>query len=93
MYVIVHKDISTAVFYLGDKIYRNEYFIVVYDMDWLPCIAELSNHLFFDYVGSLIINHKYIVNEAAGGGNVYFDRGKASPQYQKSQKYFLGCLL
>ena len=37
-YVTVHKDISTAVFTLGDKIYRNWYLTVVNDMDWLPCL-------------------------------------------------------
>ena len=35
------------------------------------------------------MNHKYIVNEDADRGNVYFDRGKASSQCQKRQKYFL----
>ena len=32
-HVAVHKYISTSYFYLGDKIYRNEYIIVVNDMD------------------------------------------------------------
>ena len=59
-------------------------------MDWLPCLGELYNHFCFDYVGSLIINHKYIGNEDASRGNVYFDIGKASSQCQKRQKYFFG---
>ena len=29
-------------------------------MDWLPCLGEFSNRICFYYVGSLIINHKYI---------------------------------
>ena len=61
-------------------------------MDWLPRLQELSKYLCFDYVGSLIMNHKDIGNEDSGRGNVYFDRGKASDQYQKRQKYFLDCL-
>ena len=59
----MHKDIYTAVFYLGNKIYRNEYINVVNDMVWLPCLRELSNHFCFYYVGVLIMNHKYILNE------------------------------
>ena len=50
-HVSAHKDISTAIFYLGDKIYRNEYITVVNEMDWLTFLGELSNHLCFDYVG------------------------------------------
>ena len=65
-HVTVHKDISTAVFYLGNKIYGNEYTTVVNDMDWLPCLGYLSNNFCFYYVGSLIMNHKYIGNEDAG---------------------------
>ena len=61
-------------------------------MDWLPYLGELSNHLCFDYVGSLIMNHKDIGNEDAGRGNVYFDKGKVSAQCHKRQKYFLDCL-
>ena len=38
-HVTVHKDISTAVFYFGDKIYRNEYITVLIDMYWLPCLG------------------------------------------------------
>ena len=87
-HVTLHRDISTEVFYLGGKIYRNEYITIVNHMDWLPCLGELSNHLCFDYVGSLIMNCKYIGNDDAGRGNVYFDRGKASSQRQKRQKYF-----
>ena len=78
----MHKYISTAVFYLGGKIYRNEYTTVVNDMDCLPCRGELSNHFCFYYIGSLIMNHKYIGNEDAGRGNVYFGIGKASYQCQ-----------
>ena len=37
-HVTMHKYISTAVFYLGDKIYRNEYITVVNGMDWIPCL-------------------------------------------------------
>ena len=59
-------------------------------MDWLPCLGELSNHVCFVYVGSIIINYKDIGNEDTGRGNVYFDIGKSSSQYQKRQKYFLG---
>ena len=88
----MHKDISTSVFYLGDKIYRNEYITVVNEMDWLPCLQELSNNLCFDYIGSLIMNNKDIGNEDAGRGNIYFDRGKASAQCQKRKKYFLDFL-
>ena len=36
------------------------------------------------------MNHKDIGNEDDGRGNVYFDSGKASAQYQKRQKYFFG---
>ena len=36
-HVTVHTDISTAVFNLGDKIYRNEYITVVSYMDWITC--------------------------------------------------------
>ena len=50
------------------------------------------NHFCFDYVVSLIMNHKYIGNEYDGRGNVYFDKGKASTQCQRRQKYFLYCL-
>ena len=85
-HVTVHTDIYTAVFYFGVKIYRNEYITVLNDMDWLPCLGEISNHLCFDYVGSLIMDHKYIGNEDSGRGNVYFDRGKASSQCEKRQK-------
>ena len=88
MHVTMHKDISTAVIYLGGKMYRKEYLTVLNDIDWLPCIRELSNYFCFDYVGSLIMNHEDIGNEDSGRGNVYFDRGKASAQYQKRQKYF-----
>ena len=35
-------------------------------MDWLPCLGEFSNHFFFDYVGSIITNHKYIGNKFFG---------------------------
>ena len=42
-HVAMNKDISTAVFYLGDKIYRNWYITIVNDMDCLPCLGELSN--------------------------------------------------
>ena len=91
-HVTVHKYISTAVFYLGDKIYSNEYTTVVNDMCWIPCLGEIYNSFCFYYVGSLIMNHKYIENEDAGGVNVYFDRGKASSQCQKRRKDFLGCL-
>ena len=91
-HVILHKDISTAFFYLWYKIYRNEYLTVVNDMDWIPCLQELSNHICFDHVGSIIMNNKDVGNENAGRGNVYFERGKASAQFQKSQKGFLGCL-
>ena len=73
-HVTVHKDISTEVFYLGDKIYRNEYITVVNDMDWLTCLGKLSNTLCFYYVGSLIMNYKYIGNEDSSRGNIYFDR-------------------
>ena len=38
----------------------------VNDMDWLPCIGELSNHLCFYFVGSIIINHKCIGNDFFG---------------------------
>ena len=72
IHVTVQKDISITVFNLEDKIYRNEYITFVNDMDWLPCLGELSNHFYFDYVGSLIMNHKYIGNEDAGRSNVYF---------------------
>ena len=89
-HVTVHKDISTAVFNLGDKIYRYYYITVFNDMDWLPYLRELSNHFCFDYFGSLIMNHKYIGNEDAGRVNVYFYRGKASHQCQKRQKEFFG---
>ena len=89
-HVTVHKDISTAVFNLGDTIFRNEYITVVNDMYWLPCLGELYIHLCYDYVVSIIINHMYIGNEYAGRGNVYFDRGKASSQCQNRQKYFVG---
>ena len=89
-HITVNTDISTAVLNLRDKIYRNEYINVVNNMDWLPCIGELSNNFCFDYVLSLIMNHNCIVNEDSGRGNVYFDRGKASSQCQKRQKYFLG---
>ena len=34
----------------------------VNDMDWLTCLGEFSNHICFNYVGSLIMNHKYIGN-------------------------------
>ena len=61
-------------------------------MDWIPCLGGISNHFCFDYVVSLIINHKYVVNEDASRGNVYFERGKASYQCHKRQKYFLDCL-
>ena len=61
-HVTVHKYISTAVFYLGDKIYRNEYIPVLNDMDCLPCLGELYNHFYFDYVGSLIMHRKGIGN-------------------------------
>ena len=64
----------------------NEYITVVNDMDWLPCLQELSKNLCFDYFGSLIMNHKEIGKEYAGRGNVYFDIGKASAQCQKRQK-------
>ena len=47
-------------------------------MDWLPCLGELSNNFCFDYIGSFIMNQKYIVNEDAVRGNVYFYIGKAS---------------
>ena len=46
-HVTVHKYISAAVFYLGGKIYRNEYITVLNDMDWIPCLGELSNNLCF----------------------------------------------
>ena len=59
-HVTVHKYISTAVFNFGDRIYRNEYITVVNNMDWLPYLGELSNNFCFGYVGSLIMNHKYI---------------------------------
>ena len=36
------------------------------------------------------MNHKDIGNEDSSRGNVYFDRGKASAQYQKRKKYFFG---
>ena len=49
-YVTVIKDISTPVFYLKSKIYRNELVTVVNDMSFIPCLGELSNHLCFDYV-------------------------------------------
>ena len=62
-HVTVHKYISTAVFNLGDKIYRNKYITVINDMDWLPYLGEPSNHFCFDYVGSLIMNYKYIGND------------------------------
>ena len=52
-------------------------------MDWLPFLVEISNRLCFDYVGSLIMNHKYIGNEDYGKGKVYFDKGEASYQCQK----------
>ena len=86
----MHKDVSTAFFNLGNEIYRNEYITIVNDMDWIPCIGELSNHFCFDYVGSIITNQEYIVNEDDGRGNIYFDRGKASPQCHNRQKYFFG---
>ena len=89
-HVTVHKDISTTVFYLGDEIYRNEYITVVNDIYWLPCLWDISNHLFFDYAGSLIMNHKGVVNEGCGRGNVYIDKGKASDQCQKRQICFFG---
>ena len=38
----------------------------VHDMDWLPCLGEFSNHFCFYYVGSLIMNHKYIGNDFFG---------------------------
>ena len=84
----MHKDISTEVFYLGDKIYRYEYTTVVNYMDWLPCLRELSNHFCFYYIESLIINHNYIVNEDVGKGNFYIDRGRDSSQCHKRQKVF-----
>ena len=87
-HITVHKYISTAVFYLGDKIYRNEYLTVVNYMDWLPFLQELSNHFCSDHVGSLIMNHKDIGNEDDERGNVYFYIGKASAQCQKRRKYF-----
>ena len=59
-------------------------------MDWLLCLGEISNHLCFEYVGSLITNQKYIGNEDVGRGNVYFYIGKASYQCQKRQKYIFG---
>ena len=71
----------------------NEYITFVNEMDWLPFLVELSNHLCFYHVVSLLMNHKYIGNEDAGRGNVYFDRRKASSQCQKRQKYFLDFLL
>ena len=49
-HVTVNKDISTAVFYLGGKIYRNRYITVVNGMYLIPFIGELSNHLCFDHV-------------------------------------------
>ena len=91
-HVNVHKDISAAVFYLGDKIYSNDYVTVVNDMYCIPCLGELSNRLCFDNVGSIIMNHNYIGNEYDGKDNVYFDRGNASAQCQKRQKEFLDCL-
>ena len=36
------------------------------------------------------MNHKDIGNDDAGRSNVYFDRGKASAQCQKRQKYVFG---
>ena len=35
-------------------------------MEWLPCLGEFSNHFCFDYVGPLIMNHKYIGNDFFG---------------------------
>ena len=61
-HVTVHKDVSTAFFNLGNEIYRNEYITIVNDMDWIPCIGELSNNFCFDYIVSLIMSHKYIGN-------------------------------
>ena len=48
-YVTVNKDISTADFYLGGKIYY--YITIVNDMYWLPCLGKLYDHFCFDYVG------------------------------------------
>ena len=47
----VHKYISTAVFNIWDKIYRNEYINVVNYMGWLHCIGKLYNNICFDYFG------------------------------------------
>ena len=82
-HVTVHTDIYTAVFYLGDKIYRNDYITVVNDIDWLPCLGELSNHLCFDSIGSLIMNHKDIGDEDEGKDNGSFEIGNASAQCHK----------
>ena len=74
-HVTVHKDIPTAVFNLGDKIYRNEYITVLNDMDWISCLGELSNNLCFYYVGSLIMNPKYI-------------RGGQLPRSEEAERFF-----
>ena len=42
-HVTVHKNISTAVFYLGDKIYRNEYITVVNDMKGYPVLDSKTS--------------------------------------------------
>ena len=38
-HVTMHKYIYTEVFYLGYKVYRNEYITVVNYMDWLPFLG------------------------------------------------------
>ena len=44
----------------------------VNEMDWLPCLGEFSNNICFYYVGSLIMNYKYIGNDVFGLSVPYY---------------------